>query len=242
MQPNTVEVGRGVSWVSCGWRVFAKDAGTWIVLTLLLIVLFVALAFIPFGGFVLTLFAPAIAAGLLHGAAEIKAGRTLELAHLVQGFRQPGKFTPLIALGAVALAAGILSALIVAAVIGGRMMNMAGDPAFGHMAFGPGGLISLLLVLSVHLLVTVLLYFAVPLVMFQEVAPVAAMQSSARACLANIFPLFVFSLIYVVLAVIASIPFGLGWLVLLPWSAGMLYCSYEHIYPASPAAVGSRAS
>lgn len=234
MQPNAVEVGRGVAWISCGWQVFAKSPGTWIALAVLLIVLVLLAAFLPFGGFVLTLFLPALAAGLFYGAAEVKAGRTLAVAHLFQGFRDQARLKPLVALGAVAAAAAILSALIAVTMMSGRMMSMdMGDPAYGMMNAGTRGLIALLLMLSVHLAATMLLYFAVPLVMFRGTPAGAAMQASVRACVRNILPLFVFSLIYLVLAVVASIPFGLGWLVLLPWSVGMLYCSYEDIYPAS---------
>lgn len=234
MDPKSVEAGRGAAWFSCGWQVFARNPGMWIVLTVLLIVLAFVLLFIPFGGFVLTLFTPVIAAGLLFGAHELKAGRTLELAHLFQGFRDQTRLTPLIALGAVALGAGIVSMLIVAGLIGGSMMTMdMDDPAYAMMRFGTGGLIALLLVVTVHLAATALVYFAVPLVMFRGVPAGQAMQSSLRACVRNILPLFVFSLIYLVVAIVASIPFGLGWLVLIPWSVGMYYCSYEEIFAAA---------
>jgi hypothetical protein len=231
MDPKSVDIGRGVAWFSCGWRIFAKSPGLWIVLTVLLLVIVLVLVSIPFGGFVLTLFTPVLAAGLLHGARELKAGRALELAHLFQGFRDQTKLSPLIALGAVALGAGIVSALIVAVFVGGTMMSMdMDDPAYNMMRFGTGGLIALLLIVTVHLAATALIYFAVPLVMFRGMPPGQAMASSVRACIRNVLPLFAFSVIYLVVAIVASIPLGLGWLVLVPWSVGMLYCSYEDIY------------
>lgn len=236
MDPRPVDIERGVAWIGCGWNLFSRNPGMWIVLTLVLIVWVAVLMVIPFGGFVLTLFVPVVAAGLLYGAAEAKVRRRLELAHLFQGFRDATALNRLIALGGVALAAGIVSAIIAAAIVGGSMMSMnMRDPASGMMNLAPSALIALLLALSVHLLATALLYFAVPLVMFRGVPAGAAMQSSLRGCLRNILPLFAFSLIYTVLAVVATIPFGLGWLVLLPWSAGMLYCSYEDIFPPAAA-------
>lgn len=233
MEPKSVEIDRGAAWFSCGWQVFAGNPGMWIVLTVLLTALAFVLVVIPFGAFALTLFTPAIAGGLLFGARELKAGRALELAHLFQGFRDQTRLTPLIALGAVALGAGVVSALIVAAFVGGTLMTMdMDDSAHNAMRFGTGGMIALLLIVTVHLAATALIYFAIPLVMFRGVPAGQAMQSSVRACLRNILPLFVFSLIYVVAAIIASIPFGLGWLVLIPWSVGMYYCSYQDIYAA----------
>ena len=232
MDPTSVEAGRGAAWFGCGWQVFAKNPGVWIVLTLSMIVIFLVLSRVPFGGLVLTLFAPALAAGLLYGAAELRAGRALAFGHLFQGFRDQARLMPLLALGAVLLAAGVLSVLIALAFMRDAMTAMMDAPATGMTHVGPGFLVGLLLMLTVHLIAALLVYFAVPLVMLQGVAAGDAMQRSLRACLRNVLPLFVFSLIYLVAAVVASIPLGLGWILLLPWSVGMYYCSYTDIFPA----------
>lgn len=232
MQARQVQIRKGVDWIGCGWRLFARQPGMWIVLTVLLLVLLLLLAFVPFGGFLVTLLAPVLAGGMLYGAAELKAGRRLEVKHLIEGFRDPEKRVPLVVLGAVALAASVLSAIVFAAVAGGSAVvpEPGGSAA---LQLSPRLLMALLLALSVQLIAVALLYFAVPLVMLRAAPPVEAMQASVRGCLRNILPLLVFSLIYTVLAVVASVPLGLGWLVLLPWSVGMLYCSYEDIFTAA---------
>ena len=66
------------------------------------------------------------------------------------------------------------------------------------------------------LLATAALWFAPALVVFRHVAPVDAVMASLRAVLKNVLPFLLYGLIQLVLAVAASIPFGLGWLVLLP--------------------------
>ena len=234
MEPRSVVAGRGIAWFGCGWRIFAANPGIWIVQAVLLLALFLLFAFVPLGGFVTTLAAPALAAGLLHGAADLQAGRTLEVGHLFRAFRDQGRLGPLLALGAVGLAAGILGTLIGVGFLGTGIMS--GEPPAEAMVEHLGGraLIALLLILAVQLVAAALLYFAVPLVTFRGAAPLAAMQSSLRACLRNILPLFVFSLIYALVAFVASLPLALGWLVLLPWSACMLYCSYRDIYGDAP--------
>lgn len=229
MEPKRVEIGKGVAWIGCGWRLFARNPGVWIVMTIVLLVVILLLAFVPFGRFVVTLLAPVFAAGLLYGAAELRAGRSLQLAYLFQGFRDQTKLVPLVVLGAVALAASLLSAIVFAAAAGGSaVVSAPEDPA--AIQVEPRVLIGLLLALCVQLVAVALLYFAVPLVMLGARLPGEAMQASVRGCLRNILPLFVFSLIYTVLAFVASVPAGLGWLVLLPWSIGMLCCSYEDIF------------
>jgi hypothetical protein len=234
MDPKSVEIGRGAAWFGCGWQIFVKNPGVWVLMAVVVIVAALVLSSIPFGALVLTLIAPLLAAGFLYGVAELKAGRPLEFAHLWQGFRDQAKFTPLIALGAVMLGAWIVSLVIFAIFIGGTVLALAtsNDAALAGLQLGAGGLIAILLILTVHLFATAFVYFAVPLVMFRAVPAGAAMRSSLRACVVNVLPLFIFSLIYLVVGIVATIPFGLGWLVLLPWSAAMLYCSFEDIYPA----------
>jgi uncharacterized membrane protein len=72
--------------------------------------------------------------------------------------------------------------------------------------------------------------------MFNDVPPIEAIKSSINASLKNVVPLVVFLLIYFVLAVIAAIPFFLGFLVLTPVTAAALYASYRDIYTISTAA------
>ena len=56
------------------------------------------------------------------------------------------------------------------------------------------------------------------------------MKASFVACLKNILPFFVYSVIATLLALVASIPMGLGWLVLGPVMAASLYTSYRDIF------------
>jgi uncharacterized membrane protein len=50
-------------------------------------------------------------------------------------------------------------------------------------------------------------------------------------------PLLVFGLVYLVLAVVAAIPFGLGFLILFPVTICALYASYREVFGETPARV-----
>ncbi|HEY8554566.1 MAG TPA: BPSS1780 family membrane protein, partial [Burkholderiales bacterium] len=180
MEPRSVAAGRGVAWFGCGWRLFAKNPAVWVVQAVLLLVLFFVLAFVPLGGFLITLVAPVLAAGLLQGAAELQAGRKHEIGDLFGAFRDQRRLGPLLVLGAVGLAAGALGMLIGVGFLGTGIMS--GEPPAEATAEHLGGraIVSLLLILAVQLVAAALLYFAVPLVAFHGVAPLAAMQSSLR--------------------------------------------------------------
>ena len=74
------------------------------------------------------------------------------------------------------------------------------------------------------------MWFAPALVVFHDMQPVVAMRSSFFASLKNIMPMLIYGLILMVLAIVATIPFGLGWLILLPVLMASSYTAYRDIY------------
>jgi len=74
------------------------------------------------------------------------------------------------------------------------------------------------------------LWFAPALVVFRNVPPLDALRLSATAVLKNTLPFLVYGAIYLVASIVASIPFGLGWIVLLPVSLITAYVSYREVF------------
>jgi uncharacterized membrane protein len=99
------------------------------------------------------------------------------------------------------------------------------------------GLIALLIVLTIGFLVGMALFYGVPLVMLGGQNAWPAAQDSVAASWINMLPLLVFGLIYLVLAVVAIIPFGLGLLILGPVTVGAVYASYQDVFGEAPARV-----
>jgi uncharacterized membrane protein len=82
------------------------------------------------------------------------------------------------------------------------------------------------------------LFYGVPLVMLGRQNAWPAAQASIVACWINMLPFLVFGLIYIVLAVVAAIPFGLGFLILGPVTVCAIYASYREIFEeTSPASI-----
>lgn len=233
MEAKTVDISRGIVWFSGGWRIFMKNPGLWIVLGIIMLAITVVLSIIPILGILaLALVTPVLVAGLLYGAREADAGRTLDVLHLFQGFRDKEKLTPLLSLGGLALA-GLLAGFALAFLLaGGSMVTMMLSGERPQMAAGAMGgfILAGLVILAVELLVATAIAYAIPLVMFHGTPAGVAMRSSFNASLRNFLPLLVFSVVYLFAAVVATLPLMLGWLVLLPASAGMLYLSYKDLY------------
>ncbi len=248
MEVKRVGIGQGLSWFGAGWRIFQTALGAWLVATIAYIGLSLILSFIPFvGPLVLTLIAPALFAGLLIMAHNARTGGEATAGMLFEGLSDPEIRGSLLLLGAVSIGAAVLAgaAFLVlgmgSVMAGAGMTSMSGggeEAAFGAVAaMGSGFLLGLLVSLGIALLVTMALFYAVPLVALRGAEPVAAMKASIRAVLRNILPLLAFSVVYILLAILAAIPLGLGFLILFPVSAAAVYQSFEEIFPeAIPAA------
>lgn len=227
---RTVAAERGWAWIATGWDLFMKQAGMWIALTLVALVIFVVLAVIPFvGSLALTVLSPVFGAGVMIGCRAIEEGRGLEIGHLFAGFKE--KLAPLATVGAIYLGATIAIVLVVILVSGVSVFSLAAGEA---SAAAPAAILAVLLAVLVTLALMLPLFMAVwfapALVVFQGKSAVQAMTESFSGCLRNIVPFLVYGLIMMVLGLLASIPLLLGWLVLGPVLAASLYTSYKDIY------------
>ena len=227
---RAVDAGRGWDWIASGWELFKKQAGMWIALVLVALVIFFVLALIPVVGSLATfVLQPVFAAGVLLGSREVDEGRELEISHLFAGFKQ--KFAQLLTVGAIYLGAAIAIALVVGLATGASIfavMSGAGAPATPAAALTV--LLALLIMLALLLPVIMAVWFAPALVLFHDKNAVDAMKESFSGCLRNIVPFLVYSIVMLVFSLIASIPLLLGWLVLGPMLCTSYYTSYKDIY------------
>ncbi len=246
MTAMRVDAGRGWGWIVEGWQLFAQAPGIWIVIMLIYLGISVVLSFIPFvGGLASMLLLPVLAGGMLYGAAALARGESLEIAHLFRGFQDQERMGPLVLLGALSLAGYALMALVIAVFMGGGLMmgatldstgTIVPPEAMGGLLAG-AGLIVLLIILVIGFLVAMVLFYGIPLVMLGGQNAWPAAQDSIAACWINMLPLLVLGLIYLVLAVVAVIPFGLGLLILGPVTVGAVYASYREVFGGTPARV-----
>jgi uncharacterized membrane protein len=227
---RAVEAGRGWDWIAAGWELFKKQAGMWIALVLVAIVIFVVLAMIPIVGSLATfVLSPVFAAGVLVAARNVDEGRALEIGNLFAGFRE--RLGPLATVGAIYLGAAVAIALVVGLATGASIFTMLDA---GGEAMTPAAaltvILALLIMLALLLPVVMAVWFAPALVMFHDKGAVDAMKESFSGCLRNIVPFLVYGIVMLVFSVIASIPLALGWLILGPVLCTSFYTSYKDIY------------
>ena len=229
---RTVAAGRGWDWIVEAFALFRRQPGMWILIVVLAGILLAAIGMVPvLGSLANALMFPIFGAGLMLGCKAQDQGGTLELPHLFAGFKH--RTGDLVLVGVFNLVGWVLIAFAVAAVIGGGVF-------MGIMRGGlPGAGISILLMLIALLLVTGLsvplymaIWFAPALIVLHEVAPMAALRASFYACLNNWLPFLIYSVALLVLGLVAAIPAGLGYLVLVPVLAASVYTAYRDIFCA----------
>lgn len=235
MNFRTVGAGNGLQWISRGFELFAKNPGMWVLLTALLLVGAIVLAMVPvLGGIACAVLWPVLVAGLLLGCRALDSGQTLELPHLWAGFQSGPRLPQLALVGVAYLIATIVIMGIALAAIGVPAVRAlsTGSPPSIHVllpllgSFALGVLIALALLVPVAMAV----WFAPALVVFDNLSATAAMRQSFSACLRNLLPFLVYGAIAFVLSIIAAIPFGLGYLVLIPVLTCSLYAGYKDVF------------
>jgi uncharacterized membrane protein len=229
---RTVAAGRGWDWIVEAFALFRLQPGMWILIVLLAGILFIAISIVPvLGSLASALLFPIFGAGLMLGCKALDQGGTLELAHLFAGFRQ--RTGDLVLVGVFNLVCWVLIAFAVAAVIGGGVfmgMIRGGMPGAGISIASM--LIAMLLVAGLSVPLYMATWFAPALIVLHDVAPGAALKASFFACLGNWIPFLVYSVVLLVLCLVAAIPAGLGYLVLLPVLAASVYTAYRDIFCA----------
>lgn len=230
MGGRAVGAGQGWTWIAEGFGLFKKAPGIWIALVVILFVILVVLAFIPLLGAIATfLVVPVFVGGLLLGCRALQGGGELEVAHLFEGFK--AHTGNLIVLGALAIAGWIVVMLPVVVIVGaGSFLAALRGDAAGVVALGGSFMLAWLVALALSIPIYMALWFAPALVVLRGMAPIEAIKESFLGCLKNVLPFLVYSIVLMVLGIVAAIPLGLGWLVLGPTLIASVYVSYRDIY------------
>lgn len=235
---RSVGIGRGVYWLVDGWRLFARQPLMWWLCLIVFILVSIAIQFIPFfiGAIIGFLLGPVLWSGLMSGAHAVRQGDALTVGHVFAGFGDRTGSLMLLALlqilGIVAVGA-ILWFLFGSSLVAIFTMAAQGKPPTFAIINSMLGLVVVWLVLFIPL--TVVYYLAPALVAINGCGPWVAVKSTFVVCFKNILPGIVYVILFTLAAIVATIPFGLGWLVLAPMIVTSVYAAYRDIFYSDPA-------
>jgi uncharacterized membrane protein len=238
--PRQLAAGEGAAWWGESWRIFCAAPAAWLGIFVVFVVISIALVLVPLvGSLIHTVLTPVFAGGVMLGCHALARGEPLRIGHLFDGF-QGGRFAPLCVLGLIWLAILFIIAIVMVGAVfltlgasGLAALLDFGSATFDYSAFASAGaavFIVGLIGLGVALLVAMAYWFAPALVVLNGEQPLTALQKSFAASLRNIGAVLLYGLIYIGLAIVATIPMGLGWLVLGPMLVGSCYAGWRTIF------------
>lgn len=240
MEIRKLNAARSWLWVKQGYQLIMHNPLLSIALAPIgALGLFIAFKVPLFGPMLSVLLMPVLIAGYMRVCRALEVNEEVELTHLFAGFKK--NTARLVALGGF-LILGLLIAAIAMISIGGEALatllesvKSTNDPQMlvdAMWTAGSGVAISLMVGFALVFVLTLALQYAPMLVFFSDVSPFAALRASLTGSVCNLIPYTVYSLIMQAIAlVLGMLPFGIGFIVLLPLGLTSLYVSYRNIFP-----------
>lgn len=224
-----VPISHAWQWIVNGFRLFKSNPAMWIILLVIYLAIMIPLSMLPVVGSVLsTLLAPVFAAGMMWGCQALMQNQDLEINHLFEGFKH--NTSQLVAVGGIYMLSLLLVAVVVVLMLDPATVELLVQGK--NLSIEQTDAMTLPLLLACMLVLPVLMayWFAPVLAGLHDLTAVQAMKLSFNACLRNMLPFFLYGLIFMVLLILAIIPFGIGLVVVVPMMMTSLYTSYVDVF------------
>ena len=152
----------------------------------------------------------------------------LEINHLFEGFKH--NTSQLVAVGGIYMLSLLLVAVVVVLTLDAATVELLIQGKDLSTEQADAMTMPLLLALLFVLPVLMAYWFAPVLAGLHDLTAIEAMKLSFNACFKNMLPFFLYGLIFMVLLIIAIIPFGIGLIVVVPMMMTSLYTSYADVF------------
>ncbi len=233
MKINSLSIGQSIDWFKQGWNIFKNDPLQWILILIVLFVSSLIFNLIPFvGSFIYMLISPALIAGIFLATEKSANGEKIAVGDLFSVLTDASRRNSFFILGGLTILFNLLILVLLFLPMMGAagVSHMADSPDMMPMAAVGAGFGSLILILPLVIAYLMAMVYAIPLILFAKQDIKKALSLSLKASVSNILPMFIASIIYFILAIIAVIPMGLGLLILFPVTFGAIYASYKDIF------------
>lgn len=222
-EPRRVPASYGWHWFTEGFVLFRENWQTWIAVLLIWMGISMALSNIPLVGMLSPIITPLLSAGIMYTARLCSLRQEVTFSYLFRGFEEKPK--ELFIVGGIYLGYGIfiwVVAIACALAIVGldpfiQLIETQQFDSGQFLTMYVGVVVGILVLLTLALPLIMMIWFAPALVMFHSISPWQALVLSMKGCWHNVWPLTVFSGVFIGFCIVALLPF------LLPLSAGLLF-------------------
>ena len=224
--------GHGWRWITSARALTKQRQSLWIGMFIVFAVIAIAIGAIPrFGSLALYFIMPVLFGGVMLTSDKAHRGDDITFGDFFSGFRS--HFAKLAGVGLATLLMYIAIFAIIAAIFGtaaALLLSGFEHPQAGDPAVAIGIIIAALVMLGLSVPVYMAVWFSYALVTINNFSIMQALKASFVGCAKNFAPFFIYSLIMMLLALAATIPVLLGWLILGPILFASLYTGYRDIF------------
>ncbi|MDD2933361.1 MAG: BPSS1780 family membrane protein [Methylotenera sp.] len=229
LTPKQVPVANAWAWIVSGFYLFKANPAMWIILLVIYLAIMIPLSLLPgIGSVVSTLLAPVFAAGMMWGCQALTRNQDLEINHLFEGFKK--NTAQLITVGGIYMVGLLVIAVFVVLALDKQTIELLVQGKDLSPEQADAMLLPILIAMLFIMPILMAYWFAPILAGLHNLSAVDAMKLSFVACLTNMLPFLLYGLIFMVLLIIAIIPFGLGLVLVVPLMMTSLYTSYADIF------------
>ncbi|MDP1765386.1 MAG: BPSS1780 family membrane protein [Methylotenera sp.] len=229
LEIRQVPAGNAWAWIVSGFQLFKANPVMWIIILLIYLAIIIPISLVPVIGSVLsTLLAPVFAAGMMWGCKALTHQQDLEINHLFEGFKK--NTSQLIAIGGIYMISLLVIAVFVVLSLDKETMDLIVKGQ--ELSQEQARVMMLPILIAMLFIVPILMaYWYAPLLSgLHNLSAVDAMKLSFVACLKNMVPFLLYGFIFMVLLIVAIIPFGLGLILVVPVMMTSLYTSYVDVF------------
>ncbi|MDB5802533.1 MAG: hypothetical protein JWL63_3472 [Rhodocyclales bacterium] len=211
---------------------FKQQAGSWVGVFVIFLIVYVIVSFIPFINMFTMLLMPVLMGGIMIACENQRVTGDLRIGDLFAGFER--KLGPLAGLGLMTFVLMLIVMLLIALVAGlsilGAYATVQNFPKI-MASLGVGTLMLMgLAAIIASMFVYAAVWYAPALIVLHDVPVFDAMKMSFNGSMKNILPGLVYGLSFIVWSILASLPVFLGWLILGPLVWTSAYVGYRDIY------------
>jgi hypothetical protein len=242
---RNVPADHGVAWYREAWRLFKLSPGVWIGIWAAFTGIVILVSIPPvIGGLIVGVMTPLLVGGTMIAARNADREGGARFTDLFAAFT--GRAGTLLLIGLLQLAltfiAGILIVMVGGIYVGSMFAGSMSDPNFDQMfsadVMVPMAVLGVVAAL-IFVPITNAVWLASGLAALEGASALDALRRAFSATYRNLLPLLVFVLVTIALAVVATIPLALGWLVLGPVILCAIYAQYKDLFDATEAQSGS---
>jgi len=231
-----VPADHGVAWYRQAWRLFKLSPGVWIGIWAAFMGIVVVVSLLPMiGGLIVGVATPLFVGGAMIAARNARNADGARFADLFAAFS--GRAGTLLLIGLLQLAASFAAGVLMMLVATLSYDSSWADGSFEQMLGNAEAIMPLIIMGGaiglVFVPITNAVWLASGLAALDGAGAMDALRRAFGATFRNILALLVFVLVTLALAVAATIPIALGWLVLGPMMLCAVYAQFEDLFDAT---------